>query len=107
MKISLKVLALGVLMMAQGALLAKDVRTAVLTTTPKMSCANCELKIRNYIRFEKGIRKVEPRAELQQVYIEYDADKVSLERIREGFQKIGYATEIVPDSLVKIKPKRK
>lgn len=107
MKSILKPIAFATLLLSSLTLSAKDIRTAILTTNPKMSCSSCELKIRNYIRFEKGIRKVEPKAELQQVYIEYDADKISLEGIQKGFAKIGYTTELVPDSLVKVAPKSK
>ena len=35
---------------------AKDIKTVVLTTTPQMHCANCEKKIKENIRFEKGIK---------------------------------------------------
>lgn len=102
-----RLLALGITLMTSIQVFAKDIRTAVVTTTPKMNCSSCELKIRNYLRFERGIRKVEPKADLQQVYIEYDAEKTSIESIQKGFAQLGYTTELVPDSLIKITPKVK
>ena len=35
---------------------AKDIKIVVLNTDPQMHCANCESKIKNNIRFEKGIK---------------------------------------------------
>ena len=34
---------------------AKDIKTVVLTTNPEMHCTGCEKKIKDNIRFEKGI----------------------------------------------------
>lgn len=32
----------------------KDIKTVVFKTTPEMHCNNCETKIKNNLRFEKG-----------------------------------------------------
>ena len=37
---------------------AKDIKIVVLNTDPQMHCANCESKIKNNIRFEKGIKEI-------------------------------------------------
>lgn len=37
----------------------KDIKTLVLTTNPQMHCENCENKIKNNIRFEKGVKSIE------------------------------------------------
>ena len=34
---------------------AKDIKTVMLTTNPEMHCTGCEKKIKDNIRFEKGI----------------------------------------------------
>ena len=74
------------------ALLAKDIKTVVLTTQPEMHCQNCEKKIKNNIRFEKGIKT---NLEKKTVTIEYDADKTNVQNIIAGFEKINYkATEV-------------
>ena len=76
---------------------AKDIKTVVLTTSPQMHCANCEKKIKDNIRFEKGIKSIKTNLDDKTVTIEYDADKTSVENIIEGFKKITYeATEVKP-----------
>ncbi len=69
---------------------AKDIKTLVVTTNPQMHCENCENKIKENIRFEKGIKKIETSVENQTVTITYDADKNSAENIIKAFSKIGY-----------------
>ena len=74
--------------------LAKDLKKVVLTTTPQMSCHNCENKIKNNIRFEKGVKEIETNLDAQTVTVTYDADKTNVESLIAGFKKIGYtATE--------------
>lgn len=77
------------------ALLAKDIKTVVLTTQPEMHCQNCEKKIKNNIRFEKGIKTIKTNLENKTVTIKYDADKTNVQNIIAGFEKIKYkATEV-------------
>ena len=76
---------------------AKDIKTVVLTTTPQMHCANCEKKIKENIRFEKGIKSIKTNLDDKTVTIEYDADKTTVPAIIEGFKKIKYeAKEVKP-----------
>ena len=73
----------------------KDIRTVVLTTLPEMHCANCEKKIKENIRFEKGIKSIKTNLKTKTVTIEYDADKTNVQNIIKGFKKIKYeATEV-------------
>ena len=77
--------------------LAKDIKTVVLTTTPQMHCANCEKKIKENIRFEKGIKSIKTNLDDKTVTIEYDADKTTVPDIIKGFKKIKYeAQEVKP-----------
>ena len=69
---------------------AKDIKTVVLTTNPEMHCTNCEQKIKNNIRFEKGIKSIKTNLDNKTVTIEYDADKTNVKNIIEGFKKIKY-----------------
>ena len=69
----------------------KDIKTVVITTTPQMHCANCENKIKNNIRFEKGVKDIKTSVEAQTVTIKYDADKTNVNNLIKGFSKIGYA----------------
>jgi copper chaperone CopZ len=76
---------------------AKDIKTVVLTTNPEMHCANCEKKIKENIRFEKGIKSIKTNLDDKTVTIEYDADKTTVPAIIEGFKKIKYeAKEVKP-----------
>ena len=73
----------------------KDIRTVVLTTLPEMHCANCEKKIKENIRFEKGVKSIKTDLKTKTVTIEYDADKTKVQDIIKGFKKIKYeATEV-------------
>ena len=80
----------------------KDIKTVVLTTTPQMHCANCEKKIKENIRFEKGIKSIKTNLNTKTVTIEYDADKTTVPAIIEGFKKIKYeAKEVKSNKLNK------
>lgn len=73
---------------------AKDIRTLVVTTQPVMHCDGCEKKIKNNLRFEKGIKSIETSIPNQSVTITYDAEKNNPEKIMKAFGKFGYkATE--------------
>lgn len=75
------------------AAMAKDIKTVVFTTTPQMHCDKCESKIKNSVRFVRGVKSIETIVERQTVTIKYDADKTSPEKIREGFTKVGYTVK--------------
>ncbi|MBQ3698740.1 MAG: heavy-metal-associated domain-containing protein [Prevotella sp.] len=76
----------------------KDIRTVVLTTLPEMHCANCEKKIKENIRFEKGVKSIKTDLKTKTVIIEYDAAKTNVQDIIKGFKKIKYeASEVKKD----------
>ena len=76
---------------------ATDIKTLVVTTTPPMHCESCENKIKGNLRFEKGVKKIETSIPDQTVTIEYDAEKISAEKLIEAFKKFGYeAQDITP-----------
>ncbi|MBR4268020.1 MAG: heavy-metal-associated domain-containing protein [Bacteroidales bacterium] len=68
----------------------KNIKTLVVTTTPQMHCESCENKIKNNIRFEKGVRSIETDISEQTVTIVYDADKTSEDEIIKAFTKFNY-----------------
>ena len=37
---------------------AKDLKTVIFTTTPQMHCANCEARVKNNLRFVKGVKEI-------------------------------------------------
>lgn len=81
--------------------MAKDIKTAVFTTEPHMHCASCERKIKENIRFEKGVKKIETNLERQTITIQYDADKTNPEKLLKGFERIRYKAKVVNTSAPK------
>lgn len=73
--------------------MAKDIKTIIFTTNPQMHCENCEKKIKNNVRFVRGVKSIETNVDSQTVTIKYDADKTTPEKIRDGFAKIGYTVK--------------
>ncbi len=74
---------------------AKDIKTIALTTTPQMHCANCETKIKNALRFDKGVKQIKTNVAEQTVTVKFDADKVSQEKLFEDLKKIGYDSRLL------------
>lgn len=68
-----------------------EVKKAVYTVNPKMSCQNCENKIKSNLRFEKGVKNIETSLDAQTVTVTYDDTKTTPEKITAGLKKIGYA----------------
>ena len=96
-----KLIVLTVMLLTMLVASAKDIKTVVLTTDPQMHCEGCEKRIKENIRFEKGIKKIVTDVEHQTVTITYDADKTTVENIIKGFEKINYnARELKDDEKV-------
>ncbi len=92
-----KTLLVSAMLLSAASLMAKDIKTITLTTTPQMHCNNCEEKIKKNIRFEKGVKTIETNVAEQTVKITYDADKTTPEKLQKGFKKIGYDTRILKE----------
>ena len=54
-----KAFLLSALILISALSFAKDIKTVVVTTTPQMHCQSCELKIKNNLRFEKGVKRID------------------------------------------------
>ena len=59
-------------------IVAKDLRIVVFKV-PQMYCENCERKVKDYIRFEKGVKEISTD-------------------LKEGFKKFNYEAEFVKES---------
>ena len=79
------------------AVMAKDIRTAVFKVT-QMVCENCENKVKNNIKFEKGVKEYVTDLKTKTVTITYDADKTDVEKLKAGFQKFNYQAELVKEA---------
>lgn len=90
------------------ALFAKDIKTIVLKTQPEMHCTGCEKKIKDNIRFEKGVKSITTNLDDKTITIEYDADKTNVQNIINGFKKIKYeATEVKKETTKEQKSEQK
>ena len=90
-----KFITLTTLALLSLSLYAKDIKTLVVTPTPKMTCQNCEKKIKTNVRFVKGTKRIETSLKDQTVTITYDADKAKPEDYVAAFAKIGRKVEEV------------
>ena len=79
-----------------GSLFAEN-RTVKFSVNPPLVCNNCENKVRENLRFEKGVKAVKPSAKEAEVSITYDDRKTDVEKLKEGFKKIGYEATELPD----------
>ena len=79
----------------------KNIQTVVVTTQPQMHCENCEKKIKDNLRFEKGVKEIETNIEAQRVTVTYDASKTNVDNIIKGFDKFGYKATEVKDNTTK------
>lgn len=79
-----------------GSAWAKDLRT-VIFKVQEMECQNCENKVKNTIKFEKGLKKFNTDLETKTVTITYDAEKTNIEQLQAGFKKINYSAEVVEE----------
>lgn len=85
------------ILMAAAALTAgaKTIKQLVFTTQPPMQCQNCENRIKQNVRFAKGVKKIETSVPNQQVTITYDADKTTPAKIADAFAEIDYTVTLL------------
>ena len=65
--------------------------TLVVTTNPQMHCSGCETRIKQNIRFVKGVKKIETSVPQQKVTIVYNNSKTGYDDFVKALDKIGYA----------------
>ena len=87
---------LAVLFLSIGTALAKDFRTVVFKVE-QMMCQNCEKKVKDNIKFEKGMKKFTTDLKAKTVTITYDAEKTNIEQLQAGFKKFKYEAVVVED----------
>lgn len=79
----------AVMLLMAGDALADNIQTIVVTPSPKMTCQNCENRIKGRVKFVKGTKKIETNVPNNTVTITFDADKAKLSDYEEAFKKIG------------------
>lgn len=70
---------------------AKTIKTVVLKTTPEMHCTSCENRIKDGLKFEKGVKDIVTNLTDKTVTVTYDADKTNEDKIIVALAKIQYA----------------
>lgn len=73
--------ALVVALLSVTAVMAKDIRTAVFKVS-QMHCENCERKVKNNIKFEKGVKEFSTDLKTKTVSITYDAEKTNVDKLK-------------------------
>lgn len=74
---------------------AENLQTIVYKPTPKMTCQNCEKKIKGSLRFVKGTKRIDTSLQEQTITITYDADKAKPADYVKELAKIGRQVEEV------------
>lgn len=77
------------LMLSANVMMAKDIRTLVVTTTPQMHCKKCENRVVNNLKDVKGIKNIQTSVADQTVTITYNAKKVSEDNLIKTFESFG------------------
>lgn len=89
--------ALVVALLSVTAVMAKDIRTTVFKVS-QMHCENCERKVKNNIKFEKGVKEFSTDLKTKTVSITYDAEKTNVDKLKAGFKKFNYEVEFVKET---------
>ncbi|MCM1029714.1 MAG: heavy-metal-associated domain-containing protein [Pseudoflavonifractor sp.] len=89
------IMALAAAILATGAAMAKEIKTLTVSPQPKMHCAGCENRIKGFLKFEKGVKKIETSVDDQIVTITYDADKTTEKALLDVFTKNKYTVKKV------------
>ena len=74
---------------------AQTKKEVVFSTEPEIHCESCVNKIKNNIRFEKGVKAINPDLNTKLVTIQYDSEKTNVEKLQKAFKKIGYEATVV------------
>ncbi len=61
-----------------------------MTTTPQMHCSGCENRIKQNIRFVKGVKAITTSVADQKVTIVYQKNKATYDDFVKAFGKIGF-----------------
>ena len=103
-----KLILLTIAMFFAVVLQAQTIKEVVFTTEPEIECQNCVKKIKDNLRFEKGVKAINPDLDTKLVTIQYDSEKTNPENLIKAFAKIKYkATVVEPKKEVEKEEKTK
>ncbi len=86
-----------VALLSVAAVMAKDIR-AVVFRVIQMHCEKCEKKVKDNMRFEKGLKDISTVVKDRMVTITYDAEKTNVKNLQAGFNKFNYEAEFVKET---------
>ena len=89
-----KTILIGAFLLICGAGVAEN-KTVRFAVNPPLVCNNCENRVKDNFRFEKGIKSIKPSAKKGEVVITYDDAKTDIPTISAGFERIGYQPELL------------
>ena len=90
-----KLILLTVALFFAVVLQAQTIKEVVFTTEPEIECNNCVKRIKENIRFEKGVKAINPDLNTKLVTIQYDSEKTDVEKLIKAFAKIKYKATVV------------
>ena len=78
---------------------AQTKKEVVFKTDPEIHCDNCVKRIKTNIRFETGVKAINPDLDTKLITIQYDSEKTNPENLIKAFAKIKYKAVVVePDN---------
>lgn len=72
-------------------------KTEVARFKSNMDCAECEQTISNYLKFEKGVKKLEIDHASNTIVVEYKQGKNSDEKLAKAIEKTGYKAQKITE----------
>ena len=90
-----KLILLTVALFFAVVLQAQTIKEVVFTTEPEIECNNCVKRIKDNLRFEKGVKAINPDLKTKLVTIQYDSEKTNPENLIKAFAKIKYTAVVV------------
>ena len=95
-KVIISLISLCMLISLSNQAVAQDKGKETVVFSVSMHCNNCEKKIKENIRFEKGVTKINTDLNTQTVTITFKRDKITKEKLAAALKKLGYeVTEII------------
>ena len=78
---------------------AQEIKEVIFSTEPEIHCESCVKRIKDNLRFEKGVKAINPDLNTKLVTIQYDSERTNPENLIKAFAKIKYkATVVEPEN---------
>ena len=73
----------------------KSKKEVVFTTKPEIECERCVQRIKDALKFEKGVNNVIPDLKTKLITVQYDNEKTNVQNLITALEKIGYKASVV------------